>query len=282
MGLQMNTLTVNGRMVTSGPNDPFWHDYARGTWEPDTRAAFQRFIRSDRAYIDIGAWIGPTLLIGAPLAKHAYGVEPDPVAFRELSANIAANPDLAPRVTLSNVCIAPQSGPIAFGSRGAGGDSMSSLLFQDGQTHWTVDGLTFDDWMAAHHASDCAFIKIDIEGGEFGVVPTMLGFLRSRKPSMHLSLHPGFVGDLHAATVTARLRRAWLRVRSTHKLLNSLAFYRHWYDPYGRVPPVAGAALKSKINQRLSRGGKIRVRLMACFRAALGKNSAIVLTEERW
>ena len=51
----------------------FWRRVGSGLWEPQTFEVFERFLRPDRSYVDIGAWIGPTVLYGAMLSRRAHG-----------------------------------------------------------------------------------------------------------------------------------------------------------------------------------------------------------------
>jgi hypothetical protein len=44
---------------------------------------FKRLINPQYSYIDMGAWIGPTLLLGCQLAKHCHGIEPDLKSYAE-------------------------------------------------------------------------------------------------------------------------------------------------------------------------------------------------------
>ena len=74
--------------VSAGRNTAFWQEVASGAWESDTFAIFDRFLDQQHSYIDIGTWIGPTLLYGCQLARRTYGLEPDPIAFAELEANL--------------------------------------------------------------------------------------------------------------------------------------------------------------------------------------------------
>ena len=275
-------LKNNAMSVARGVNDRFWLEYQEGTWEADTRAVFERFIDPEHSYVDIGAWIGPTLLLGAPLAKHAYGIEPDPIAYRELSGNIARNSSLAGKVTLFNVCIAPESGKKTFGSRSEGGDSTSSLLFSSGKTVWTVDGMSFAEWAEANSVRDCNFIKMDIEGGEYSVVPTMTAFLNAYRPTLHLSLHPDFLGERDAKDLLARLRRAAARWKATVGVLRVLKGYRYLYDPRGRAPSGIPTFM-SKLRDRLARiEWKPAVLLLTCLYSLAGGNDTLVATDHRW
>ena len=226
------TVRLGGRalQVARGRNDAFWQRAQQGDWEPDTFRIFERFLDREHSYLDIGAWIGPTLLYGCQLARRAWGIEPDPLAFPELEHNIEANRPLTDNVQLVQACIAPQSGEVAFGNCGAGGDSVSSLLFGDRKTHWTVRALSFDDFIREQQIRDCNFIKMDIEGGEYQLLPTMMGWLAQHRPTLHLSLHPCHLGHRGIASVA----KAAVRWAATLRILPCLRLYRHLYDHRGR------------------------------------------------
>jgi FkbM family methyltransferase len=216
--------------VAPAQHSAFWQGVADGSWESDTFAIFERFLDREHCYLDIGTWIGPTILYGCQLAKLAYGLEPDPLAYAELETNIELNRPVSDNIRLLNVCIAPTSGEVAFGSRGQGGDSTSSLLFGRKKTHWTVKALSFDDFARQYDIAACNFIKMDIEGGEYDILPTMTAYLKAHRPTLHLSLHPcylkirplGWIGRLIA------------RVAGTLKIIRSTGFYKHVYDHNGR------------------------------------------------
>ena len=269
--------------VRRGKNDTFWGRYEAGVWEPDTQAVFRRFIDKQHSYIDVGAWIGPTLLQGCQLAGRAYGIEPDPVAYAELAENIADNPAVTGNVQLFNICIAPVSGKVSFGSRRDGGDTMSSLLFSGGKTNWMVDGMNFQDWTEQNGIDDCNFIKVDIEGGEYSVLPTMAAYLKRHRPTLLLSLHPCFIGDLAAKSIDGRLRRAIFRLRNTMNLLRIMRFYRHMYDPLGKVPGSSISSLRTRLHHALAAPTwKPVVFLVLALRSVLGKPSVLVLTDQQW
>ena len=169
--------------VDRGRNGEFWTHVDRGEWEPGTFDIFDRFIDRESAYLDLGAWIGPTVLYGCGLAKAVYAVEPDPIAGAELGRNLGLNRPLTENVHVYPLCLAPKSGTVWFGSEGEGGDSQSSLLFGKGKTRWTVEARNFEDLVGEAGIGRCGFIKMDIEGGEYGVLPGMLGYLRRHRPT---------------------------------------------------------------------------------------------------
>jgi len=278
-------ITVEGKpvQVRRGENAGFWSSYERGVWEPETLAVFRRFIDAEHSYIDMGAWIGPTLLLGCQLARRAYGVEPDPLAYAELVDNIKYNRPLTNNVQLFNLCITPVSGKVSFGSRSAGGDSMSSLLFSNEKTSWIVDGMNFQEWVEQNEINDCNFIKIDIEGGEYGVLPTMTSYLRNHRPTLYLSLHPCFLGERGTRGVKARLKRSVMRLGNTIRILNIVRSYPYWYDPSCKVPSLGGNSLRSRLRNRLAGiSWKPVVLLVTCLRGIFGRPHALVLTDQEW
>jgi FkbM family methyltransferase len=215
--------------VIPGAHGAFWQEVNRGTWESDTFAIFDRFLDDQHSYIDIGAWIGPTLLYGCQIAKIAYGLEPDPIAYSALEKNINLNKPMTDNVRIQNACIAPRSGEVALGSRGHGGDSTSSLLFGKKKTHWTVKAFSFADFIRQNEVCGCNFIKMDIEGGEYQILPTMIEYLAANRPTVHLSLHPCYL----KIRSLGWLGRVIARVVGTLRIMRCVGFYKHIYDHNG-------------------------------------------------
>jgi FkbM family methyltransferase len=225
-------INARGKLFEVSPANhmSFWNEVASGSWESATFAIFDRFLDRQHSYIDIGAWIGPTVLYGCQLAKTAYALEPDPLAYAELEQNITLNETIAGNVRLFNACIAPRSGEVTLGSRGQGNDSTSSLLFAKKKTHWTVKAFSFEDFVRQQAIADCNFIKMDVEGGEYQLLPTMVEYLRTHRPTLHLSLHPLYL-KIRPLGWPGRIIE---RLRQTAKILGCIGFYKHMYDHNGR------------------------------------------------
>jgi FkbM family methyltransferase len=225
----MRRVARNGvHWVVNDNEGAFWDRVERGEWEPATFAVLSRLLDREHSYVDVGSWIGPTVLYGAQLARHCYALEPDPVAFAQLRENVALNDvEVRSRITLSEHCLASACGPVVLGNKtsAAGGDSMSSLLFADDAVAWEVLGVTLERLMEDFGIEDCSLVKMDIEGGEFELLPAMAGTLARCAPTVHLSLHPAFLVD-PAPQVLA--------------LAEVLALYRHVYTPgFEEVGPGA-------------------------------------------
>lgn len=54
---------LNGEPFRLDPyHSKFWRKATAGGWEPETFAVLDQHLSPDRDYVDIGAWIGPTVL----------------------------------------------------------------------------------------------------------------------------------------------------------------------------------------------------------------------------
>jgi len=178
----------------------FWSRVGSGLWEPQTFEVFQRFLRPGCSYVDLGAWIGPTVLYGALLARSVHALEPDPVAFAELRTNVSLNPALRHKIHLHPCGIGVHTGPLQlyagglyYSQQSQFGDSMSGTLpapDSSDQPYREVQGMDLERFMELHAINDCNFIKMDIEGGEYAVIPGLWRRLhRFGQPTLYVSFH---------------------------------------------------------------------------------------------
>ena len=123
-------------------------------------------------FIDFGANIGAIALYAAQNASRVICFEPDPISHSMLVANIHANPEIAHKIRVIPKAVHPRGGLIRFGSENSGGDSMSSNILPGLGTAWPIESLTPDEvnsMLPVTHAP--IFVKMDIEGGEYDVIP---------------------------------------------------------------------------------------------------------------
>jgi hypothetical protein len=85
---------------------------------------------------------------------------------------------------------------VAFGARRKPGDSMSSVLVGPGAATWTVATITPSALAARVGPAERLFIKIDIEGGEYELLPAMRPLLERPDCRVLLSLHPGILATV--------------------------------------------------------------------------------------
>lgn len=184
----------NPLKVDSTKNLGFWKQYQSGDWEPKTLRAFDEFLDKDHSYIDLGAWIGPTVLYASNLSKHCYAFEPDPLAYSELKRNISLNENLGSKITLYDICISDHVGTtnLYYSDSHPLGNAYSSII-ERREKYIIVNTTTMKDFIHENHIDDCNFIKVDIEGGEFVILPTMTEYLKEQKPTLLIEIHPDSV-----------------------------------------------------------------------------------------
>jgi FkbM family methyltransferase len=166
----------------------FWNAYAEG-WERDTLAAIAEFLPAGGVHLDIGAWIGPTLLFAAARAREAHGFEPDPIAYAKLRRNVALNPELAARIRIKRAALWTCDTTLSFAAA-APGDSTTSAMLRPGEAA-ALEAPAFDARgpAIAPLLARADFVKMDIEGAEFDLVPHIADLLAARRPALHLSFH---------------------------------------------------------------------------------------------
>ncbi|WP_253284158.1 FkbM family methyltransferase [Ruegeria sp. HKCCD6228] len=179
---------LNGEPFRLDPyHSKFWRKATAGAWEPETFAVLDRFLSPQSDYLDIGAWIGPTVLYGARRARHVWCFEPDPTAFRHLAWNLDLNG--IQNVSAFGVALSDRFGVARMASvRGEPGDSTSSLL-HDGAHGSDTLTIAWDQFEKTNDLSRVSLVKMDIEGAEFIVAPTLSAWLKERRPALLLSLH---------------------------------------------------------------------------------------------
>lgn len=178
---------------TTAQHNRFWNRLDRGTWEPDTFRVIDAHTDAETLAVDCGAWIGPTVLYTAQRAGLCVGFEPDPEAFRVLTGNIALN---AGKPWVDRLCVFPEAihssgAPVRIKTTGGeGGDSMSSALNLNPKTGWTVQSRRLQDVLKDFRASfRKVFVKIDVEGGEYDILPGIAEIMADEDVALLVSFH---------------------------------------------------------------------------------------------
>ena len=192
-------------LVAKGYNDDWWLG-SFPTWHSDVFTAFAAYLDSGRfdTYWGFGEWIGPTLLFAAQ-RRHivrAFANEPDPKCLQALRANVAANPLIAERTFVSSLCISAATASAVMYGAGASGSFVNTVdnaftrkyVTDHPELSWVTHCLTFPAFVEEHRIRlSSTFIKVDMEGAEWGVLGSLHGFFRAMeagsKPTMMISLH---------------------------------------------------------------------------------------------
>lgn len=208
---------VNDSPTYSG----FWASVDDGSWERHTLAIIDRVLTRDSVYVDIGAWIGPTVLKAAQTARKVVAYEPDPVAREELRTNVELNG--LDNVEIRDVALFDEDGVMKFGGGYANelGKSVSSLMYGDRGIDVTVKDIAKE--VGTRDFTECHLLKIDVEGAEYRLIRRMRPYLNQVRPSLLLSTHsrkitgrPGFKGML-------------AQMSDLSDLVNVLSTYDHLY-----------------------------------------------------
>ena len=194
----------------------FWEELESGKWESDTFDVFDRHLDEKTVFLDVGGWIGSTFLYASQLVKQSIVFEPDEVAFKELSANLAQNKTASWHAHTETIqaAIAPESGSVSIGFRHESGDSMSSVLLGNSKGSTEVKSVNLSDFIAERKLSnEKLFIKMDVEGFEYEILPALSDTIQSLKnASFLISLHPQFLLEqLHAENPSGKLKKSLIR-----------------------------------------------------------------------
>lgn len=215
---------VNDSYSVSGwcDNGFFEDQVNNGRWEEDTFDILDKFSNKDKVYVDVGAWIGPTVLYASPNFSKVLCFEPDPVALKFLRENLSLNSDTMQNIHLVEKGLFTTEGETRFGGTWNLGNSESTFLVnfqffsenagdpsQRGDKHSrksniiTVPTTTLEKALQENSISgdDIGLIKVDIEGGEVFLIPAIASFLMEYKPTLYISLHYCYLSPDQLSTI---------------------------------------------------------------------------------
>lgn len=169
----------------------FWEEFV-ATWEPHTFEVYSRHVGAATTVLDLGAWVGPTVMIAASLgARRIVAVEANRTTYEELMRTISHNVELASRVSLINRCLHHEDGWVSFGN--ADGSTTSSSASSVRGTGMKVRTISLESLLREDLLKDVGFIKIDIEGSEIHIAQDISRLAaRPGLEAIYLSLHPPF------------------------------------------------------------------------------------------
>lgn len=222
--VRLGAFEVNVRATPRFGN--FWDRVGSGRWEPTTIGLIQRAAK-DKLYIDVGGWIGPTVMAGALVADKVIAYEPDPVAIEELRANLRANDFV--NVEIREVALFDRNGTVSFGPGASDALGLSESSIVIGEATTSVRSVDVLDEVARPEFLTCGLIKIDVEGAEYQLIHRMARYLRAHRPTLLLSVHDVAWPACPRVAPLAGLCRKAKDVFLRDRLFWSLRAYRHRY-----------------------------------------------------
>lgn len=158
----------------------------RGAWEPATLRRFADVLEPGDAVLDIGAQFGIYTLLASRLVGPSGRVaafEPDPVARRMLERNVAT--EGASNVEIRHEAVGERSGKgwLAAERLGEGASTLA-----DGPGGVAVEIVTLADF-CARTAIEPDVVKVDVEGGEAGVLAGSSEAMLRRARALFVEIH---------------------------------------------------------------------------------------------
>ena len=202
---------------------------------PEREAAFMKTLRQEveegMTVIDLGANIGYVTLIVAELvgpSGRVYAIEPHPRNCSILVKNIEAN-GYAGLVFPYQIGISNVSGVSTFYISDASNlHSMSATRYA--KSSIDIEVSTLEEFMKDKGYPN--FIKMDMEGGEAIVLPSMKNYLRINKPVLYLSMHPFFYKNPR---------------EDVKKIIDILTIYKNIYTEKGKKIELIGKSGEIKL-----------------------------------
>lgn len=223
--------------VRLGAYRRYWQQFEAGRWDRVTMAVLNAFVGPQTLYVDLGGFIGQTVLYAAASGARVHAFEPDPVAFGVLESNLGLNAAFAGRVTLHACAAGVCDGDLTLYSRGFGFSETSALKLHERkgavvvcEKDIAVPQIDFARFLRdLSPRSGPLFVKIDIEGGEYELCPAIAPCLAAHDATIFLSTHPF---NLNAAAPAATA--AW-RADATEGLYAAFSAF-DWFEMTGAGP----------------------------------------------
>jgi FkbM family methyltransferase len=177
-----------------------WNFIASGKWEPETFSVFKKFIKENDIVLDIGSWAGPLTIYAVHFASFIHSIDPDPVIFKQLLHNVNLNPQIRNKVKCHNVAIWNENSTQTLFSRNVFGDSASSLIqrTRDGNEKTTIQAISFKEFLEKEKIKRVDFIKMDVEGAEFFILPSIKNeLMKLNFPTLLISFHTEYLTEYY-------------------------------------------------------------------------------------
>jgi FkbM family methyltransferase len=204
----LDTDTNGGQSQDDHSNANFWKNIYSG-WEPETFDIFDQYCSRDKNILDIGAWIGTTVLYQVDKVNHVYCVEADIKSIKELTSNIELN-DFSEYCTVIPKAVYSTTGYVTFGPNPSWptlNQSTSMIkklrdIFDDnevneGNNDYQSPAISFEDMIREYGITNLSLIKCDIEGGEEHIMIQMLEYVLQHNIACYLSFHYAWWQDLN-------------------------------------------------------------------------------------
>ena len=219
-----------GFVVEEGANREFWDWFESPTWEPDTTEALCTYVTGRTLFIDVGAWIGDTVLLAASRARAVIAFEPDPIAVDALARNLQLNPAIT-NVQVRQAALSDRTGAAQLTSPASLGDSLSQLAVSATENGQNVSSLDIRQFLSTEPlVQSCPeiFFKVDAEGSEYEIVPAMAAYLAQARPHLLLSFHPNL--RYRKSSLVTKITSGYRVLLDNRRVLRAVRAYKHHFS----------------------------------------------------
>lgn len=160
-------------------------NFISGRYEPEKTATIERAVQADDIIFDIGAHVGYFAVLMAGLAGpggKVFAFEPRPLNQRYLERHIRVNG--CDNIEVLHLCVGAHCGPALLETRTGTGTGYVSAT---GGT--AVEMVSIDEMVESARLPPPTFMKIDVEGGEMGVLRGARRTIERVRPRMVLATH---------------------------------------------------------------------------------------------
>jgi FkbM family methyltransferase len=160
-----------------------------GIWEPDVTAFVARRLKPGDAFIDVGANVGYFSLLASRLVGDGGSVaaiEAAPAIHEQLVENLALNGS-PPNIRTINMAASRERGTLQLFRGPMHNRGLTSTVQHRGmQPETAVEAAPLGELLTTEEIERTRLIKIDVEGGEDGVLAGMLPLLDRLPPDVEL------------------------------------------------------------------------------------------------
>jgi FkbM family methyltransferase len=205
-----------------------------GSAEAATLGFFDATLPRCARMIDVGAYVGFMSLYAALQVAEVHAVEACPAHQALLLDNLALNPTLASRIALHRVAVGATEGEVTLYRKGSAdsGTSVFETVERSGLVRGEADAtapMRETGRLLGEMGLDRAtLLKIDVEGAEYAILPSLGEMLGEHLPFLQISFHPfNLVG-------ADPYRTALIRLQAGLGAADALAAYPFIYLPHRR------------------------------------------------
>lgn len=160
-------------------------NFISGRYEPEKTATIGNTVRDGDIVFDIGAHVGYFAVLMSGLvgtSGKVFAFEPRPLNQRYLARHVRVNG--CDNVEILQLCVGDHSGPALLETRTGTGTGHVSAT---GDT--AVEMVSVDEMVESGRLPTPSFLKVDVEGGEMGVLLGARRTIERVRPRMVLATH---------------------------------------------------------------------------------------------